>query len=361
MNRYARQIALPEIGLIGQEKLSCAHILMVGAGGLGAAALPYLAAAGIGHITIIDHDTVNRHNLHRQTIFRDNQVDENKAICAAHYLGALNPDCDVRSITKKLTPESARDIFKNHTFTLLLDGSDNFQTKSLLNDLSCRHKIPLLGASVNQFAGQIGYFKGYEEDQPCYHCLFPEFPNDARNCNEAGILGSVAGLVGLTQAHLALGAIIGLDGLRAGQFMTLNLKTLCNKILSIPKNPDCPVCAKASEKAQKIKTTTEPTPAPKGKNTVIEILPIEDVIARGALIIDVRNADELEADPLQNLLITEKPLHIPLSQIPVRIDDLPRDRPLAFVCAGNVRSAQAANYLAARGFRNVLILDKFSL
>lgn len=345
MERYVRQMNLPEIGLTGQEKLKKTSFVMVGAGGLGAPALPYLAAAGIGNITIIDHDTVDITNLHRQTIYRTDQIGLNKAQCAADYLKALNPDIRVTAIAEKVSPEHMK-----NGFDLILDGSDNFQTKDLLNTLAIKNAIPLLTASVNSFQGQIGLFAGHLADQACYRCLFPDFPLDARNCNEAGILGTTAGILGLYQAHIALLFILQISPENISNFWVLDLKTMRIETIKTAKNPDCFHC-------HTHKTSPKENPAP----MKIEILPLEEVSARNALIVDVRNADELIADPLNNSLISHTPLHIPLPQIPVRMGELPRDKLLALVCAGNVRSVQGAQYLAARGYTNVCVLDKFTV
>ncbi len=356
MSRYARQIALPDIGLIGQEQLNAAHICMVGAGGLGSAALPALAAAGVGKITIIDHDTIDITNLHRQTIYRTDQRGQSKALCAAEYLRALNPDITVTAITQKLTPENAPDIVKNlKNITLLLDGSDNFETKSLLNDIAISLKTPLLTASVNQWGGQIGIFEGHNADKPCYRCLFPEFPNDAKNCNEAGILGTSAAIVGIMQAHTTLLHIANLSN--ASNFNVINLKTIRSEFIKTPKNPVCPHC-NHSHKNQGANTATIKETK---EINMPDLISIDQLNQTETIIIDVRNPDELSADPLINENIKTPPINIPLPEFIARIDELPEGKRLAFLCAGNVRSRQAAEYMAAKGYENICILDKFSL
>ena len=349
MNRYARQIALPDIGLMGQEKINAAHICMVGAGGLGATALPALAAAGIGRITIIDHDEIDITNLHRQTIYRTDQKGDSKASAAAEYLRALNPEITVTAITEKLTAENATAIFKPlDDLTLILDGSDNFTTKSLLNDIAITLKTPLISASVNQWGGQIGIFEGHQHDHPCYRCLFPEFPNDAKNCNEAGILGTTAGIVAMTQAHTALLQILDIE--KQSNFKTLNLKTMRSESIKMRKNPDCPHCNHTQAKQQT-----------KEKTTMSDMISINQLNDCETIIIDVRNPDEVTADPLNHEEIKTAPINIPLPEFIARIDELPTEKRLAFICAGNVRSRQAAEYLSAKGYKNICVLDKFSL
>lgn len=353
MNRYARQIALPEIGLTGQEKLKNACIAMVGAGGLGAPALPYLAAAGIGNITIIDHDTVDLHNLHRQTIYTTAQAGQNKAELAGAYLSPLNPDITINVISEKLTADNAQELLGAHDITLLLDGSDNFTTKSLLNDLSIALQIPLITASVNSFGGQIGIFEGYKETQACYRCLFPEFPLDARNCNDTGILGTSAGIIGMTQAHLALCYLLELDTVKSGQFYTFDLKSLRTDCLNTHKDPSCPHCQNKGLAATK--------PKQEKRNIMADLISIETLNDEPTIIVDVRQPEELLADPVRNPLIQETPLHIPLPELLARRDELPTDKRIAFLCAGNIRSRQAADYFSAQGMENVCVLDKFSL
>ncbi len=349
MNRYARQIALPDIGLTGQEAFSAAHICMVGAGGLGATALPALAAAGIGNITIIDHDVIDITNLHRQTIYRTDQTGQSKAECAAEYLRALNPEITVTSITEKLTADNASDIFSRlNNITLLLDGSDNFTTKSLLNDIAITLQTPLISASVNQWGGQIGIFEGHKHDKPCYRCLFPEFPTDAQNCNEAGILGTSAGLVAMMQAHTAL--LYTKNPEKILNFNSINLKTIRNEFIKTPKNSDCPHCNHTPIDTHKQKDTAMP-----------DMISIDQLNDEETIIIDVRNPDEIEADPINNEQIKTPPINIPLPEFIARIDDLPEGKRLAFLCAGNIRSRQAADYLSAKGYENICVLDKFSL
>lgn len=358
MNRYIRQMTLPEIGLNGQESLRNACVVMIGAGGLGSVALPYLAAAGIGNITIIDHDTVDLHNLHRQTIFRMDQIGMNKALCAKAYLEAINPDVNCFAITEKLSRDNADDIFTEGThthtaanFDLILDGSDNFETKALLNTLSIQMQTPLITASVNQWGGQIGVFEGYRSDKPCYQCLFPDFPTDTKNCNEAGILGTSAGIIGMMQAHIALTYITEIKQYNDKNYLTYNLKTIRSEFISCYKNPSCPHCNHDAIKPN----------IPKKENTMPAMISIDQLNDTDTIIIDVRNPDELIADPLHNPQITHMPINIPLPEFISRMNELPEGKRLAFICAGNIRSRQAADYLAARGYDNVCVLDKFSV
>ena len=351
MERYVRQLALPEIDLLAQEKLSQTTLLMVGAGGLGAPALPYLAGAGIGHIIIADHDGIDISNLHRQTIYKSSEEGQNKAERTGAYLRDLNPEITISTITDKITADSANELLDGHNINIILDGSDNFETKTLLNDIAIALGVPFITASVNQFQGQIGVFAGHEADKPCYRCLFPEFPDDARNCNEAGILGTSAGIVGMMQAHLTLLKLLEIGQEKPENFANINLKTMRIENLHAPKDNHCIHCKNTSRKEQK--TTKE--------KTMTDMIGIDQLNDENSIIIDVRQPEELVADPLNNDLIKTPPMNIPLPELIGLLDELPTGQRLAFVCAGNIRSVQAAEYLSAKGYENVCVLDKFTI
>ncbi|MCD8562636.1 MAG: ThiF family adenylyltransferase [Alphaproteobacteria bacterium] len=334
--RYSRHLALPDFSVTQQEMLARARILVVGAGGLGAAALPALAGAGVGHITIVDHDTISRSNLHRQTIYRDADVGQGKAEKAADYLRALNPEIEVEAVLSRF-----QEADLSGDFALVLDGTDNFAAKIFLNDWAVENAVPLVSASVHQFKGQAGVFAGHRDDAPCYRCLFPDLPEMAPDCSTAGVLGTASGMMGLLQAHMALLYMAGLGDIKPGDFLQMDFLNFRLASFHVPKDTACKACG---DKHEKIAPVSGFAPL-----VALSELP------SGTLIVDVREAVELEADPIPGAL------HIPLMTIPERMDDLPQDRPLAFVCAGNVRSRHAADYLTARGFTNIFVLDKFSL
>ena len=358
LNRYTRHLALPEISFQQQKRLSETRILVIGAGGLGAAALPYLAGAGIGHITIMDHDTVSRSNLHRQTIYQDAQAGESKAQLAAAYARGLNPEIEVEAIPSRLchsdraerVEESegsirSLDYAQDDIFAdadLILDGSDNFETKTLLNDIAIETKTPLLTASVNQFAGQVAVLGGHLKDAPCYHCLFPQLPGDARNCNEAGVLGTAAGLTGLYQAHFVLCFLLGIGDIDYGSVLSCDFRTMRTQLLHLPKDPACKACQNATEEREEM-LDEQP----------IEIIP-PSALGNESIIVDVRTEAEIAEDPIPGAL------HMELSEIPQRYSELPQDKRLAFACAANVRSAQAAAFVQAMGYSNVCIYDKLA-
>lgn len=338
--RYARQTRLPGFGPAQQEKLASARILAVGAGGLGAVLLPVLAGAGVGHITIVDSDTIDISNLHRQTIYTTDQVGQPKAECTAAYLKALNPDVNITFFIQKI-----EEFEGDGPYDLILDGTDNFAAKTFINDWALQNGVPLIAASVNQFEGQCGVFAGHLAGAPCYRCLFPDLPDEAPNCATAGVLGSVPGIAGLYQAHLALLFLTGLGDARPGTFLQFDFMGLRSTRISVPKNQNCPSCTHGATQSSESKAMPSAPP----------LVSYAD-LPPGFTIVDVREAEELELDP-----IPHPSIHIPLMQIPERLDELPQHKPLAFVCAGNIRSRHAAEYLAGLGYERVMILDKFSL
>tara|TARA_B100001989_G_C24544271_1_gene469677 strand:- start:850 stop:1908 length:1059 start_codon:yes stop_codon:yes gene_type:complete len=352
MERYARQLSLPEMSLDKQERLSKTSILMVGAGGLGSPVLPVLAGAGVGHIVIADHDTVDETNLHRQTIYKQDQTRQSKAKLAKTYLEHLNSDIQVEAINEKLGAENHQKLLNSYQFDLILDGSDNFKTKDLLNSYSIKSKSPLLSASVLRFGGQIGLFAGYLSNQPCYRCLFPDFPENAYDCNQAGVLGSASGVIGMLQAHIALCTLLDLGDYKIGDIVIAHLDKLRLENIHLPKNKSCATCKNQDH---------EEMSNLESRSVMIDILSIEDVAKKDAIIVDVREPHEISSDPLNHDLIKRPPLQIPLTQIPMKMSQLPTHKPLAFICAGNIRSQNAAEYVAARGYEDVCVLDKFSL
>lgn len=341
--RYKRQLALPDISMADQQRLGKTHIAMIGAGGLGCAALPYLAAAGVGHISIYDDDNISRSNLHRQTLYKDSQISSNKAELAAQYARDLNPEIQVGAYPKRFDDGDINRV----RFDILFDGSDNFETKTLLNTLSIKHEIPLISASVNQWQGQIGYFAGFAKDYPCYHCLFPELPDDARNCNEAGILGTSAGLTGMYQVHLLLLALLGKPTAQPGTVLTFDFAGMRMQTLHLKKDKTCPHCKDAEIDWAPQKETQD----------MVEMISMTELSEKEHIIVDVRRDDEIAVDPI----MSDNLIHMEVSTVPKRHEELPKDKLLAFVCAGNVRSVQAAEYLQGLGYDNVIVLDKFSV
>lgn len=240
--RYARQILLPQIGETGQARLGDARILLLGAGGLGSPALLYLAAAGVGHITVIDDDRVERSNLHRQVVHTDGRVGMGKAESARMTVAALNPRVRVETVADRLRADNVEDLIRGHD--VVIDGADNFATRYLLAAATRRLGIPMVYAAIERFTGQASVFDPRREDSPCYRCLFPEPPSaaDAPNCSEAGVLGVLPGLVGLIQATEAMKLVLGAGQSLVGRLLTYDALGMRFRELRLRRDPDCPGC-----------------------------------------------------------------------------------------------------------------------
>lgn len=242
--RYARQLQLPQVGPAGQAKLAAARVLVLGAGGLGSPAALYLAAAGVGHLTLIDDDHVERSNLQRQILHTDARVGTAKTESAQAALAALNPHIEIETHAQRLVAGNVKQLVGGHD--LLIDGSDNFPARYLLSAASRQLQLPLVYGAVERFSGQLSVFDPRREDSPCYRCLFPEPPGagDAPNCSEAGVLGVLPGMVGMLQATEAMKLILGLGQPLVGQLLTFDALGMNFRKLRLPRDPDCPGCGR---------------------------------------------------------------------------------------------------------------------
>ncbi|QCO02538.1 HesA/MoeB/ThiF family protein [Azospirillum argentinense] len=243
LHRYSRHIILPEVGGIGQEALLRARVLVVGAGGLGAPLLLYLAAAGVGTIGVIDDDTVDLSNLQRQVIHDESSLGVPKVESAAARIRALNPDVAVEVHKARLTKDNALDLIGR--YDIVADGSDNFATRFLLNDACFFAKKTLVSAAILRFDGQVSTFKAHLGDpHPCYRCLFPEPPPHGLvpSCSEGGVLGALAGFVGSLQTTEVLKEIMGIGEGLSGSLMMLDTLHASFQRIIVRRDPDCPLC-----------------------------------------------------------------------------------------------------------------------
>ncbi|UPG92269.1 molybdopterin-synthase adenylyltransferase MoeB [Luteibacter aegosomaticola] len=240
--RYSRQILLPQVGEAGQARLAAARVVVIGAGGLGAPALLYLAAAGVGQITIIDDDRVERSNLHRQVVHADARVGMGKAESARMTLLALNPRVSVMVVAERLRAENVEALIRDHD--VVVDGADNFATRYLLAAATRRLGQPMVYAAIERFTGQASVFDPRREDSPCYRCLFPEPPSaaDAPNCAEAGVLGVLPGTLGLVQATEAIKLVLGIGQPLVGRLLTYDALAMRFRELTLRRDPACPGC-----------------------------------------------------------------------------------------------------------------------
>ena len=237
LQRYLRQTILPNFGIAGQQKLAQAKVLVIGAGGLGSAALPYLAAGGVGTLGIVDFDKVSESNLHRQVIHTPEFINRPKTESAKFYLNKLNPDCEIITFNQKLTQENAKEIIKD--FDLVLDGSDNFETKYLVNDVCAELEIPDVWAALNQFDGRVSVFDA--KSGPCYRCLFPSAPpaGSVPSCAEAGVLGSLCGVIGNLQSLEAVKILTGIGEPLVGRLTIFDALDGDWETITIHKDPSC--------------------------------------------------------------------------------------------------------------------------
>ncbi|CAH0532252.1 Molybdopterin-synthase adenylyltransferase [Vibrio stylophorae] len=258
--RYSRQIMVPEFAVAGQEALGKAHVLVVGAGGLGAAALPYLAAAGVGHLVIADHDVVDASNLQRQVIYRDHQQGESKVKSAQANLKALNPHIQIRAVEAKLADQ--RLSLEVSMADVVLDCSDNLATRHQINAACVAHGKTLISGAAIGWHGQLMCFVRDQSgsDAGCYHCLFPQVAgqnNEPRNCAQSGVIGPVVGTMGTMQALEAIKYLAGLPLSAAGFSQFDGLQCQWHQF-AIAKDPHCPVCGQAKEASCKSTSMTKP-------------------------------------------------------------------------------------------------------
>jgi molybdopterin/thiamine biosynthesis adenylyltransferase len=241
IERYARHIVLHEIGGHGQQKLTAARVLVVGAGGLGAPAILYLAAAGVGTLGIVDDDEVSLSNLQRQVIHTTDAIGEAKAVSAARAVGHLNPNVTVRRHQTRLNAENAGVIFED--YDIVLDGTDNFDTRYLVNRTAADCGVPLVSAALGRWEGQLGVFHP-AEGAPCYECVFPERPEEGLvpPCAEAGVLGALAGVMGSMQAVEAVKWITGAGECLVGRMMVYDALSAEMRTITLSRREDCPVC-----------------------------------------------------------------------------------------------------------------------
>jgi adenylyltransferase/sulfurtransferase len=242
IHRYARHILLKEVGGVGQEKLLKAKVLLIGAGGLGSPLLLYLAAAGVGTIGVIDDDTVDLSNLQRQIAHTTDRIGMAKVLSAGRAATAINPDVRVVEYKARLAPDNIAALIKD--YDLVADGSDNFPTRFLVNDACFFAKKTLVSAAVLRFDGQLATFKPHAGG-PCYRCLYPEAPppGEVPSCDQAGILGAVAGVLGTLQATEVLKEILGIGETMAGRLLIYDALSAAFRTVKVKPDPECSLCS----------------------------------------------------------------------------------------------------------------------
>jgi molybdopterin/thiamine biosynthesis adenylyltransferase len=243
LDRYARHIVLREIGGGGQARLLASHVLLIGAGGIGSPAIQYLAAAGVGRITVIDDDMVALSNLQRQTLYGSDEVGSAKVAAAAEAVTRLNPGVRFTGIRERIDAANADALLGAASPDVILDGSDNFATRLAIADAAHRLRIPLVSAAVAEFEGQLGVFRGWEADRPCYRCFVGHDPERAEvSCAEQGVLGALTGVMGSLAALEAIRAVAPFGEDSAGKLLLVDALALRFRTLTLPKDPGCTAC-----------------------------------------------------------------------------------------------------------------------
>ena len=350
--RYSRHLIMPEVGMEGQLKLKQSKVLCIGTGGLGAPLGLYLAAAGVGRIGLVDFDSVDFTNLQRQVLFDTNDVGRPKIEAAAERLRNLNPEIRIDTFETRLTSENALDILKD--YDIVVDGTDNFPTRYLVNDACVLLGKPNVYGSIFRFEGQITVF-GYPGG-PCYRCLYPEPPPPGLvpSCAEGGVLGVLPGIVGTIQAAETLKLILGKGEPLVGRLLLFDALAMGFRELKLRKNPECPVCGEQPTVTRLIDYAefcgVRGEEAATTVTNVPEITPreLKTRLDRGddIFILDVREPHEYQICNLGGRLI-------PLGELPRRAAELDSSREIVAHCRSGKRSADAVEFLRQAGFRKI--------
>ncbi|HTR48409.1 MAG TPA: molybdopterin-synthase adenylyltransferase MoeB [Verrucomicrobiae bacterium] len=350
--RYSRHLIMPEVGMEGQLKLKQARVLCIGTGGLGAPLGLYLAAAGVGQIGLVDFDVVDFTNLQRQVLFGTSDVGRPKITAAADRLRNLNPEIRIDAIEERLSSENALELFRD--YDIIVDGTDNFPTRYLVNDACVLLGKPNVYGSIFRFEGQITVF-GYP-DGPCYRCLYPEPPPPGLvpSCAEGGVLGVLPGIVGTIQAAETLKLIIGKGQPLVGRLLLFDALGMKFRELKLRKNPDCPVCGenrtltKLIDYAEFCGIRGEEAPSTVTNIPEITARELKARLDRGddIYVLDVREPHEYQICNIHGHLI-------PLGELPQRVHELDSSREIVAHCKSGKRSAQAVEFLQKAGFRKI--------
>ncbi len=352
IQRYSRHLIMPEVGMEGQLKLKRARVLTIGTGGLGAPLGLYLAAAGVGHLGLVDFDVVDSSNLQRQVTFTTSDVGKPKSEAAKARLSALNPSIEIVSYETRLTSENALELFRD--YDIIVDGTDNFPTRFLVNDACVLLGKPNVYGSIFRFEGQATVF-GYPGG-PCYRCLYPEPPPPGLvpSCAEGGVLGVLPGIVGSIQAMETIKLILGAGEPLIGRLLLFDALAMRFRELKLKKNPDCAICGKnrtinklidyeefCGIRGEEAPAMTDGIP----EITATELKARQD---RGekVFILDVREPHEYQICNLNGKLI-------PLGELPRRVNELDSSVEMVVHCRSGKRSADAIHFLQTAGFKKL--------
>ena len=356
--RYSRHLLIPEVGLSGQRKLKAASALIIGTGGLGSPVSLYLAAAGVGHIGLVDYDVVDFSNLQRQVIHATSGLGSLKVESARDRMLDINPDIRVDTYNEPFTSENAVRIAQD--YDILIDGTDNFATRYLTNDLCVLLGKPNVYGSIYRFDGQVSVFDA--RYGPCYRCLFPEPPPPGLvpTCAEGGVLGVLPGTIGTIQATEALKILLGIGETLIGRLLLYNALDMSFDFVKLRKNPQCKVCGLDPEVTELIDYEEfcgvpgyDIEEGSVGGDWDITAVQLADKLENGdqVRLLDVREPHELEISHLDGATV------IPFGQLAARLSELDSAEEMVVVCKSGTRSARALELLVSAGFRKVKNLE----
>jgi len=348
-SRYSRHLTLPEIGVKGQEKLKNSSVLVIGCGGLGNPVSLYLTAAGVGKIGLVDFDIVDESNLQRQILFGVDNVGEPKVMIAKERLNNLNPNIEIITYEEKLTSENAMEIVAD--YDIVIDGTDNFNTRYLVNDVCVLlNKINVYG-SIFRFDGQASVFN--YNNGPCYRCLYPEPPPPGLvpSCAEGGVLGVLPGIIGCIQATEAIKIITGSGTSLSGRFLLFDALNMEFNELSIKKNDNCLICSDDPQITELIDYEEFCGIGKEQVNESIEEISVtrlkDQLQYSNITLLDVREPFELEIANISGAI------HIPMAEVPSRIDELSKIDEIVVMCKTGIRSAKICDILLKSDFKKV--------
>jgi adenylyltransferase/sulfurtransferase len=360
IKRYSRHLIMPEVGVEGQRKLKAAKVLCIGAGGLGSPAAMYLAAAGVGTLGIVDFDVVDFSNLQRQILHGTPDVGRSKLASAKDRLNALNPNVEIKTYETALSSQNALELFA--PYDVIVDGTDNFPTRYLVNDACVLLGKPNAYGSIFRFEGQASVFA--TKEGPCYRCLYPEPPPPGLvpSCAEGGVLGVLPGMIGVMQATETIKLILGVGEPLIGRFVIFDALRMKFRELKLRKDPECPVCGTHPTVTRLIDyeqfcgihpAAPEAAAVTNAPNTMeISSVELKQRVDRGdgLTIVDVREPNEYQINRIPNSVL------IPLGDVPKRYNELDPDAEIVVHCKLGGRSAKAADFLRSVGFKHVLNL-----
>ena len=352
--RYSRHLLIPEVGLSGQKKIKAASVLVIGTGGLGSPVALYLAAAGVGRIGLVDYDQVDASNLQRQVIHGTSGIGTLKVESARQRMLDINPDIQVEVFSEPFTSQNAMRIVQD--YDILIDGTDNFPTRYLTNDVSVLTGKPNVYGSIYRFDGQLSVFDARQG--PCYRCLFPEPPPPGLvpSCAEGGVLGVLPGTIGTLQATEALKLILGIGESLNGRLLLFNALDMSFDFVTLRKNPNCKICGPNPEVTELIDYEEfcgvpghDHDEGSAGEGWDIEAGQLAEKLRQGVDVhlLDVREPHELEISRLEGADL------IPLGQLAARLSELDSADEMVVFCKAGTRSTRALELLASAGFRKV--------